>query len=278
MRNLDEYELDEARKIVERLGELPLALELSPEAQHLLHLYAFLRNEDFPDELFCRGKSAVPWLMKDENKLDKAIRSLFTFCFAKRKESGDSFWIHPLVHSWARDHTDRSTQQRNAEDTITLLGASTVKDRYDRERRTEDWMFERRILNHLEGFQEHISQFFSELDSIKAAELLAGRQRVLGSDHCATLDTILNIGRVFYYQDRYTEALEWLQKALEGQQKVLGKDYHNALNTVIFIGNALIALYQEKRKLAAEEKLLGKNHPRALYNLPDVRALCEKLD
>ncbi|KAL7265884.1 hypothetical protein RUND412_011588, partial [Rhizina undulata] len=38
--------------------------ELGPEARHLLHLCAFLSNEDIPDELFRRGKTAVPWMME----------------------------------------------------------------------------------------------------------------------------------------------------------------------------------------------------------------------
>ncbi|KAL7267323.1 hypothetical protein RUND412_010094 [Rhizina undulata] len=95
---LEKSELDDAHKIVSFLGELPLALDqagahmrslqlpfsafrrkldkgmkavfrkkLSGSGLLLLKasLCAFLSNEDIPEELFHRGKSAVSWIMED---------------------------------------------------------------------------------------------------------------------------------------------------------------------------------------------------------------------
>ncbi|KAL7272657.1 hypothetical protein RUND412_004529 [Rhizina undulata] len=281
--------------------------ELSPEAQHLLHLCAFLRNEDILDELFRRGKSAIPWIMEDnlqkpiffkpfnscdlkgENNLDKAIRSLFTFSFAKRKESGDAFWIHPLVHSWAREHTDLLTQRQNAEDTIALVGASIAQD--DDKRRTEDWIFERRILSHIKGCHEHISQFPSELDSIKVAEGLSniatayaklsiykkseellqraieGFKITLGKDHLLSLDTIQLMGTMSALQSRYDEGLEYYRRALSGKEKAFRKADLSTLYTVNEIASVLRmigrndeALEFFHKALAGRERVLGSDH------------------
>ncbi|KAL7266363.1 hypothetical protein RUND412_011092 [Rhizina undulata] len=168
--DLDSSSLPSDRASIHTTWELSFK-ELSPEARHLLHLCVYLSNEDIPDGLFRRGKRAVPWMIESGNKFDKAIRSLFTFSFAKRKESSNSFWIHPLVHAWSHEHTDRSMQRQNAEDTITLVAASIVKDEH--KRGTEDWIFERRILGHLKVCQNHIAEFSSELDSVKAADALS---------------------------------------------------------------------------------------------------------
>ncbi|KAL7272586.1 hypothetical protein RUND412_004596 [Rhizina undulata] len=288
--------------------------ELSPEARQILHLCAFLSNEDIPDELFRRGKGAVPWMVEDGNKLDKAIRSLFIFSFAKRKDTGDSFWIHPLVHVWAREHTDRSTQRQNVEDTITLVASAIVKDEH--ERRTEDWIFERRILNHLKVCQEHISEFSSELDNVKTAEALSSiasayenlgfdglaeescqqaittYEMALGKDHPSSLDTLHCMGTILSKQKRYDESLEFSRRALSGKEKAFGKDHPATLRIVNDIALVLgdkgeldesLKLYY--RALDGRERALGNDHRETLetvhniaYNFLDQGRLDEALE
>ncbi|KAL7269771.1 hypothetical protein RUND412_007547 [Rhizina undulata] len=338
--NLENSERGEAREIVKRLGELPLAInqagvyifklkikfatfrermhdattfpiplkpdrasipatfelsfkELSLEAKNLLQICAFLRNEDIPDELFRRGKNAVPW-MKDENKLDEAIGSLFAFSLAKRKGSGDSFWIHPLMHSWVRDRNNYLTQRKIAEDTISLLGASIEKNKH--KRRTDDWIFERRISIHLEGL-ERIPWFSSDLDnfSIKVADALSSiasayenlgfykqaeaqclraitvYEKELEENHPSSLDTLHCMGAILWKQNRYDDALNFYRRALSGKEESIGAGDPSTLCTV----NAMALVFDSKLQFDEALKL----HNRALEGIgSDNRKTPEYLD
>ncbi|KAL7268679.1 hypothetical protein RUND412_008690, partial [Rhizina undulata] len=122
--------------------------ELSENARHFLHMCAFLSNEDIPDNLFRRRKSVIHWIKEDENNLDDAIKSLFRLSLARRKESSDSFWIHPLLHAWAREHTDSTVQQQNAQDTVKLVAAAFHYE--DPEGWESNWKFKNRNLTHLD--------------------------------------------------------------------------------------------------------------------------------
>ncbi|KAL7276061.1 hypothetical protein RUND412_000977 [Rhizina undulata] len=351
---LDRCELDEAQRIVEALGELPLALdqagayvrsqqitfstyrermekdifeagfkkmlpgssllpakasvfttwelsfrELDENARQLLHMCSFLSNEDIPEELFRRGKSAVRWIMEDESNLNDALDSLFTYSLAKRKGSRDSFWIHPLVHAWAREHVDIATRQRNAEDTIAMVASAIVTDKHKRS--SDNWIFEQRILSHLKVCQKNISEYFAGSDNMKAAEAsfaiasafsdrgyykeagasyqraLTGYELVLGDGHPSTLDVVSNMASMFYYQGLHDKALKWYQRALAGSEKVLGADNTSALDTalkmaVIFRnrGQYSEAIEWYGRTLAEVENTLGIDHPSTITSLDSM--------
>ncbi|KAL7266267.1 hypothetical protein RUND412_011193 [Rhizina undulata] len=280
--------------------------ELSDDAQHLLHLCAFLSNEDIPEELFHRGKSAACWI-EDENKLNDAIENLFAFSLVKRKDLSGDLWVHPLVHAWAREHTDSTIRRQHAEEAITLVATAVDKDQYTRS--PDDWIFERRILNHLNVCQKNISEHFTGSDSVKIAEAtssigsaydnlgyykqaeelfqmaFAGYEKALGKDHRSSLAAINNLAMIFDNQGRYDEALEWHQRALEGKEKVLGKDHVSTLDTLHNM--ALVLDHQERyddaleclqRALAGYEKTLGKDHPSTLGTVGNMASVFDNLE
>ncbi|KAL7274139.1 hypothetical protein RUND412_002973 [Rhizina undulata] len=273
---------------------------LSENARHLLHMCAFLSNEDIPDKLFHRGKSAIHWIEEDENNLDDAIQSLFSFSLAKRKESSDSFYIHPLVHAWAREHTDSTVQRQNALDTITLVGSA-----YHYEDEDEDWWgnfkFRRRILTHLELCRGHISESFSETESIKAVDAwlsiasafeglgyfeeardlyfkgLQRKEKALGMDDVSTLRTMDDIARFFADQKRYDESLEWNLRLLERKEMALGNDNSSTLGTMSVIANLLAGQkrYDEaqewfRRFMERKDRSLGEDHALSLQTMDDI--------
>ncbi|KAL7272991.1 hypothetical protein RUND412_004178 [Rhizina undulata] len=227
------------------------------------------------------------------------MEAFFTFSFAKRKDSGDSVWIHPLMHAWAREHTNHSTQLQNVEDTITLVAASIVKNEH--KRRTEDWLFERRILSHLTVCQKFISEFSNKLDSIKAADALSSivsayenigfigqaeyffqcaitrYEMALGKDHPSSLDTLHRLGYIFFTQHRLDEALQVCRRALSGKEKAFGKDDLSTLCTLDLM--ALVfdrkSQYDEGlelhyRTLAGREKALGSEHRETLDTVNNI--------
>ncbi|KAL7275544.1 hypothetical protein RUND412_001503 [Rhizina undulata] len=271
--------------------------ELSDDARHLLHMCAFLSNEDIPEELFRRSKSAVPWITEDKNRLDKAIRNLFTFSLAKRKDSNDSLWIHRLVHTWAREHTDIASRLRNAEDTLALVGSAIVTDEH--KRFSDDWMFERRILSHLKICEEHIFEHFGEPASVKVADAsfaiavaylelgynkqakalcqraIDGYEKVLGRNHPSCLDAIDRMGYILYTDKQYDDALNLYREALAGREKVFGSEHSTTFEAMNDLANVLASTIDDQgfrdealpwyeRALTGLEKVLGKDHPETL--------------
>ncbi|KAL7273527.1 hypothetical protein RUND412_003607 [Rhizina undulata] len=80
------------------------------------------------------------------------------------------YWIHPLVCTWARERNDLAVLRQNAEDAITVASAIVIDDN---PRPSDDWIFERRILSHLNVCYEHVAEYFSGSDNtLKAADAL----------------------------------------------------------------------------------------------------------
>ncbi|KAL7269137.1 hypothetical protein RUND412_008210 [Rhizina undulata] len=258
--------------------------ELSEDTRHLLHICAFLSNEDIPEEIFRRGKSAVPWMeelvfcrkrlnnftVNDENRLNDAIGNLFAFSLIRRKDS-NSLWMHLLVQGWARERAGSPLRQY-AEDAISLVASAINKD--EDTRTADDWIFERRILSHLKVCLEYISEHFTVLDSIKVAEAasalgfayeelayykqaeelcqiaLTCYEKTFRKDHLSTLQSENNLGRIFYHLGRYDDALEKYEQVSVGRKKILGKNHISTLKTVQNI--AVIFHYQGRYDEALE--------------------------
>ncbi|KAL7268124.1 hypothetical protein RUND412_009268 [Rhizina undulata] len=287
---LSEHSLSSYKDSVFTTWELSFQ-ELCADARRLLLLCAFLSNDDVPEELFRRGKKAVDWILEDDDRLEKAMEDLFAFSLVKRKNSGDSFWIHPLIHTWARERQTNSTVRRqNAETAITLVASTIVIN--DNERSSADWIFARRILSHLNVCQENISEYLSGSDNtpkgaeassaigsayeqlgfFNAAEVsyrsaLTSFEKTLGSDHPSTLATLNDIASVFREQGRYKEVVEMFQKTLAGREKALGSHHPSTLITVNGIASVFSdqgryseALEMHQRALSGNEAALGSDH------------------
>ncbi|RPB28754.1 hypothetical protein L211DRAFT_818649 [Terfezia boudieri ATCC MYA-4762] len=269
----------------------------SPKAAKLLSICGFLNNEDISEELLKRGMDLEPHGM---NHLRDAIRILLSYSLAKRSRNHDSFSIHPLVHSWAKLRLESEPQKKKDiareafEVVVTGVGESN-------EGRTEYWIFERRIMPHIDAITKHMEQYAGVTDHPntlttihnvagvfhyqgqheKALEwyerILAGSEKALGVDHPDTLITINNMASVFRNQGQYEKALEWYGRALAGQEKVLGVDHPYTLTTInnmamVFLtqGQHEKALEWYKRALAGREKALGVDHPDTLATINNM--------
>ncbi|KEF51035.1 uncharacterized protein A1O9_12919 [Exophiala aquamarina CBS 119918] len=62
--------------------------------------------------------------------------------------------------------------------------------------------------------------------------VLAGREKVLGSDYLDTLTSVDNLVSVLRYQGKYTKAEEMNRRVLAGREKVLGLDYPHILTSI----------------------------------------------
>jgi hypothetical protein len=70
---------------------------------------------------------------------------------------------------------------------------------------------------------------------------LRGKEKVLGTEHTSTLQTVNNLGILYSNQGKLAEAEEMYRRALQGFEKALGVDnaiiYILALNTILNLGD-----------------------------------------
>ncbi|KAF8442503.1 hypothetical protein BDZ91DRAFT_754977 [Kalaharituber pfeilii] len=252
----------------------------------LLSLCAFLDNNDICEELLRRGMK----LAMNDTSLADSIHLLFSYSVAKRTETYDSFNIHPLVHlciRWKLEMEPDEYQKKAIE--AFLIVASGIAIPEGRERMVSDWIFERRNLTHLFAVEKQMKDLplekeesLAALDTLywvyqnhghyrKAEEMctavLAIREKLLGTNHLETLNTIHAMAGLYEEQGKYNQALGLYQRVLEGREKALGTDHQNTLRTVINMGlvytrqgkySEALELFQ--RALAGCEKSLGADH------------------
>ncbi|KAF8241266.1 hypothetical protein K440DRAFT_633246, partial [Wilcoxina mikolae CBS 423.85] len=267
---------------------------LSHPAQELLLLCAFLANEDIPDEIFIKqGCKPFDWMEEGSDWLIDALEQIFTLSLAKRKASDDSFWIHPVVHVWARERLDSHAKQTKIGEAVILCG-QLYQD--TTEKLSSQWVFERRIWSHILSVQSYfvalpIAQYgvcdrevlldaatdlgllfndhgyYNQSMAILESSL-ATHEHFQGSDHSSTLRTIVGLAEAFRMNSEYGKALEYYHRALGSYEKTLGKDHLSTLTTVhnmavIFKqqGENDKALEWYRRALDGYEKTLGKDHP-----------------
>jgi len=228
--------------------------------------------------------------------LEESIRTLFSYSLAKRSGSDDSFSIHPLVHSWAklRLESDPQKELEVAREAFELLGSGVYI--FDENRmRTVDWIFEQRVMPHIDAATKHMSKDVDVQNGSKSLgdvyrrhgqhnkalgwyeQALAGSEKTLGVDHPDTLLTVHCMALAFYNQGQYDKALEWYGRALAGYEKSLGVDHPSTLATVrnmalVFNNQGQYdkALEWYRRALARTETTLGADHPEILTTVHNM--------
>ena len=227
---------------------------------------------------------------------------LFSYSLAKRKGDPQSFRIHRVVHRWAYERLSSLEQRQKAEHAFIAISAACL---WGNTRTAETWMFERRIMPHIDACVSHNQDYCTEnvdsvavmtamkragriyrqhdrfQDAIRLYErTLTGHTKVLGPDHTHTLTTVNNLAELYRIQNRYLEAEKLYQRALAGREKALGPDHTHTLTTVHDLGTLykIQNKYPEaerlyKRALAGYEKVLGPDHTHTLTivnNLADL--------
>ena len=149
---------------------------------------------------------------------------LFSYSMAKRKET-DSFYIHPLVHIWARDRGGMDSQKSESKRREALL---LIASKLTQRKSPEDWALESRMMPHMNILAGHVKNDL-EMDLVGAVNdlaktylahgrylesqalfhlvLAADQKKSLGMDHPDTLCTVHNIATVYDNQGEYTKAL-----------------------------------------------------------------------
>lgn len=92
------------------------------------------------------------------------------------------------------------------------------------------------------------------MQSKESEDVLAMRERVLGSEHPDTLRSMTKLASAYYRQGRYEEAAKLERGVLGMRERVLGSEHPNTLTSMISLARA----YQRQGKLKEAEMLYQK--------------------
>ncbi|KAF3234348.1 hypothetical protein TWF217_003778 [Orbilia oligospora] len=282
--------------------------EKDKEAALLLLVCSYLNPQEIFDNLW--GDRVL-----EKVETQKRILLLASYSLVKIIKFG-VFSVHPVVHSWARERSDRSERFKAIKYAVTILGKASNRENVSRENKDWEAWEERRVASHLEYLHQHLKPLFSTfLQEERESEnemifehmhnialvfskqgkydeamqwyerALAGYEKALGKDHPSTLDTVHNIASVFSNQGKYDEAMQWYERALAGKEKALGEDHPSIFSTVNNIAGVFFnqgkydeAMQWYERALAGKEKALGKSHPSTLATAECLSTLINNLN
>jgi tetratricopeptide (TPR) repeat protein len=245
----------------------------SEEAAWLLKLWGFLDNGELWYELIATGSELVAdmdvptWLLaiaEDELAFAEAMGILSRYSLADGTEGTGSHSMHAVLHRWCQylaDDKERYELGRLATG-LVALGVPQESD-------VEFWRKQKRVMahglcvsgwveecytSHEEGVVEGSIQplYFHRLgylldneDRRRAMQMyhlaLDGNEKMWGSEHTSTLDTVNNLGNLYADLGRFKEAEQMYQRALDGSEKVWGREH--ALTLITF--NNLSLLYTD---------------------------------
>lgn len=186
--------------------------------------------------------------------LGDSIHTLLSYSLAKRTSTSrsDSFNIHPLVHEWTRRRLETEPETRDRVTTKAFSIVSTAINIPEDQRKAQDWVFERRILPHINAisaeplklepgigiekieslvngeiilasfFQRH-GEYDQALNQIMAASTMC---KLLGEDHQMVFTVANWVGSILGTLGKYGEALEWYRRALAGREKSQAQTTH----------------------------------------------------
>ncbi|KAF3920525.1 hypothetical protein ABW20_dc0108726 [Dactylellina cionopaga] len=239
------------------------------EAAILLLICSYLNPSEILEDLW---EESPPNLESRLNNNDK-FSLLASYSLITRAQG--AFSIHPVVHNWARERMSGFDRLRIIRSAVKIVGMF-IKLKDDASLSVEWGGLEgRKIVAHGEVLHKHLEPLF---DGIFEHEQNAG-EKVLA------LAGIHNIAMVLQNQRKFSEAMQWYQKALAGQSKTLGEDHPETLITVYNIGHLLEkqgkdieAMQWYQKALVSEIKTLGEDHPSTRETIARVAILQAKLE
>ena len=158
--------------------------------------------------------------------LDESIITLLSYSLVKRSGKVDSFSIHPLVHSWPTLYLN-SKAERETEIARRAFGILQLAIYVPGERATNDWIFEQRVMLHIDAVATHMNKFL-EVGNV-------------GVENGALT---ISLGNVYMKHGRYGKALRYYERAFLGRYSRLGGNHPSTHRT----HQALVMFYEETRR------------------------------
>jgi len=237
--------------------------------------------------------SAVEWMI---NKM--ASYSLVEL-------QSDAFSINPVIHMRLYGRLTVQERQKILLDAMNLIGKSMSHIKAIESRKTEDWVFERQIMFHIQACWQYMkgeAQLFALYDAqndwalsmstIAMAFLRHGKSKdseelsrkaieqiaaLYGQEHPKTLHAMYVLAATYISQKRWNEAEELLTYMIKSSKKLFG--YENSLTQSCLV--YLSSVYSEHGRwneaeeiamLAVEtnKRVFGQGHPYTLHSVQNI--------
>ena len=296
--------------------------ETSHHAIELIQIFCFLHYEGITEDIFeqaWRNSYKSEDLLQniahmfymdyqedwDPMMIREAAVLLASFSLIKIDETRRCMSMHPLVHVWARDRLSKELQKCS-----WVITSSTIAAAMSWTYRLTDYLFRRSLLLHIESCislcrHEPFLTKGSGLDRVNMAggfaltfaengrlqeamelreNVLKARQKILGSEHPATLRAMTRLASSYSDLGRWQEAMELQEMTSEASQRTLGSEHPNTLiamtNLAVYysdLGRRQEAMKLEEKVVEASQRTLGSEHPDTLKSMSNLAASCRKL-
>ena len=111
-------------------------------------------------------------------------------------------------------------------------------------------------------------------------QALQAKEKALGAEHTSTLETVGNLGILYWQQGKLAEVETMFQRALQGFKEALSAEHKSTLEAVGKLG----IIYSDQGKVAEArimfskalvgyEKVMGSDHPRSRIYRDNLQAL-----
>ena len=290
----------------------------------LLQIFAFFHYGNIMEETFKRAaelakfrrahyqhapRNLLPWTGCDlpHNLLEldndgewdpllfrNGIQILVSLSLIKQDSSGETYSIHPLVHSWSRDRMASSAAEKWAACANAVLAGSI-----DTGGAEADYTYRRKLIPHVNAYYQFVETlhtlttskddqcmnygwvFRENGNSYRAGALLKRavemRTRILGEEHPDTLTSMNNLAYTYSDQGKWEEAKKLQVQDLEIAKRVLGEEHPDTLTSM----SNLASTYSDQGKWEEAEKLgvqvleiakrvLGEEHPDTLTSMSNL--------
>ena len=301
-----------SRKMIEQMSN-----EVGRDALELLNVFSFFHHDGISEEIFRRSWEKMQrgmssgWMLSHQvdivlRQLDQewepyplrvAFSLLQSFSLINR-DKDNLIFIHPLVHTWARDRLSASGQE-----TIWSQATSTVALSVPSSLHTADNQYRMFLMPHIDAcLGDRIDKIFQLHNAGHDCQVIAanfgrvygdaGRRQAaiyiterineinlstLGPEHEETLMSMSNLAIYYSEMGRQREALEMTESVLEVKKKNLGEEHEETLESLHSIGCEYHALGEPHKALQAFEKVvkarqrtLGEEDPSTLIAMSNL--------
>ena len=238
------------------------------EAAALLDQWAFLDPGNVSYELIetYNDKGEIEEVhqspTRDKLSFRDAVGVLAQYSLVNNTEETGRFSVHAVVHDWSLFNiADDQTRDRlcarairmvagSVPSSIDASGLQTAQRLLSHARMTARRHIKMKGVTGLQWELHKVAHFMQDWESSQEVEnlylrALRGFEEALGAKHTSTLDTVNNLGALYWKQGKLKEAEEMYLRALKGKEEAWGAKHTSTLDTV----NNLGALYWKQGKL-----------------------------
>ncbi|KAA6407334.1 MAG: hypothetical protein FRX48_08882 [Lasallia pustulata] len=255
--------------------------------------------------------SRLPWTGRDlpgdlleldnERKWDpllfrNSIRILLSLSLIKRDTLGETYSIHPLVHSWFRDRMKNSAVTKWAASANAILAGSV-----DLGESESSYTYRRKLVPHINAYYQFVKasqvatlskddecvlygNAFQENGNWDRAEVfyksaVEMRTRLLGTGHPDTLTSMGHLALTYSGQGLWKEAEKLEVQVLEIRKRVLGAKHPDTLTSMSNLASTCSrqGLWKQAEKLVVQavkitKRVLRAEHPDTLTSMSNLAA------